>query len=182
MTQHDEGPTQGTHTGDPHRGDPHRSDTGVPHRGPFQGTHAGDPHRGEGPTEDPPPEGRVTQGTHTEHTQTAFTRSLCSSLACSIIWDSLCSAHTIMECKRKERIGMICRRDALLGVPPRAPPRRTHSPHACGRGLSATPGAEARCVCTSVPDARTTDHTRYTQSRFRVRGSAFALWASVSHT
>jgi len=30
----------------------------------------GDPHRGEDPIEDPPPEGRATQGTHTEHTQT----------------------------------------------------------------------------------------------------------------
>ena len=30
----------------------------------------GDPRRGEDPTEDPPPEGRATQGTHTEHTQT----------------------------------------------------------------------------------------------------------------
>jgi len=49
------GPTQGTHTGDPHRG-------------PTQGTHTGDPHRGEGPTEDPPPEGRATQGIRTEHT------------------------------------------------------------------------------------------------------------------
>ena len=29
-----------------------------------------DPHRGEDPAEDPPPEGRATQGTHTEHTQT----------------------------------------------------------------------------------------------------------------
>jgi len=56
------GPTKGTHTGDPHRGDPHR--------GPTQGTQTGDPHRGEGPTDDPPPEGRVTQGTHTGHTQT----------------------------------------------------------------------------------------------------------------
>jgi len=62
MTQRDEGRTEGTHTGDPHRGDPHR--------GPTQGTRTGDPHRGEGPTEDPPPEGRATQGTHTEHTQT----------------------------------------------------------------------------------------------------------------
>jgi len=43
---------RGTHTGDPHRGP------------------TGDPHRGEGPTEDPPPEGRATRGTHTEHTQT----------------------------------------------------------------------------------------------------------------
>jgi len=32
----------------------------------------GDPHRGEGPAADPPPEGRSTQGTHTEHTQTSF--------------------------------------------------------------------------------------------------------------
>jgi len=62
MTQRDEGPTQGTHTEDPHRGGPQR--------GPAQGTHTGDQHRGEGPTEDPPPEGRATQGTHTEHTQT----------------------------------------------------------------------------------------------------------------
>jgi len=38
--------------------------------GPTQGTQTGDPHRGEGPTEDPPPEGRATQGTHTGHTQT----------------------------------------------------------------------------------------------------------------
>jgi len=30
----------------------------------------GDPHRGEDPAEDPPPEGRATQGTHTEHTKT----------------------------------------------------------------------------------------------------------------
>jgi len=30
----------------------------------------GDPHSGEDPAEDPPPEGRATQGTHTEHTQT----------------------------------------------------------------------------------------------------------------
>jgi len=28
----------------------------------------GDPHRGGDPAEDPPPEGRATQGTHTEHT------------------------------------------------------------------------------------------------------------------
>jgi len=56
-TQRAEVPTQGTHTGDPHRG-------------PTQGTHKGNPHKGEGPTEDPPPEGRATQGTHTEHTQT----------------------------------------------------------------------------------------------------------------
>ena len=28
----------------------------------------GDPHRGEDPAEDTPPEGRATQGTHTEHT------------------------------------------------------------------------------------------------------------------
>jgi len=45
-----------------------------PHRGPTQGTHTGtqtgDPHRGEDPAEDPPPEGRATQGTHTGHTQT----------------------------------------------------------------------------------------------------------------
>jgi len=57
MTQRDEEPTQGTHTGDPYRGDPHR--------GPTQGTRIGahrDPHTGEGPTaEDPPPEGRATQ-------------------------------------------------------------------------------------------------------------------------
>jgi len=39
--------------------------------GPTQGN-TGDPHRGEGPTEDPPPEGRATQGTHTEHTQTTI--------------------------------------------------------------------------------------------------------------
>jgi len=74
MTQRDEEPTRGTHTGDPHRGDPHRRPTdchrGDPHRGPTEGTRTGDPHRGEGPTEDPPPEGRATQGTHTEHTQT----------------------------------------------------------------------------------------------------------------
>jgi len=44
-----EGPTQGTHAGDPHRG-------------PTQGTHTGDPHRGEGPTDDPPPEGRAHTG------------------------------------------------------------------------------------------------------------------------
>ena len=31
----------------------------------------GDPHRREDPAENPPPEGRATQGTHTEHTQTA---------------------------------------------------------------------------------------------------------------
>jgi len=55
------GPTQGTHTEGTHTGDPHR--------GPAQGTHTGGPHRGEGPTEDPPPEGRATQGTHIEHTQ-----------------------------------------------------------------------------------------------------------------
>jgi len=30
----------------------------------------GDPHRGEVPAKDPPPKGRATQGTHTEHTQT----------------------------------------------------------------------------------------------------------------
>ena len=36
------------------------------------GTHTGDPHRGEGPAEDPPPEGRATQGTHTEYTQTVM--------------------------------------------------------------------------------------------------------------
>jgi len=54
-TQHDEGPTQGTHTGDPHRG--------------------------EGPTEDPPPEGRVTQGTNTEHTQTPSATERCRSEA-----------------------------------------------------------------------------------------------------
>jgi len=58
----DEGPTQGTHTGDPHRGptqrgptqgartgDPHRGPTqrGGPHRGPTTGGegHTGDPHR-----------------------------------------------------------------------------------------------------------------------------------------
>jgi len=60
---------RGTHTGYPHRGPTQRvptqgTHTGVPHRGPTQGTHT------EGPTEDPPPEGRATQGTHTEHTQT----------------------------------------------------------------------------------------------------------------
>jgi len=43
------------------------------YEGPPQGTHTGDPHRGEGPTEDPPPEGRATQGTHTEYTQTTCT-------------------------------------------------------------------------------------------------------------
>jgi len=47
---------RGTHTGDPYRG--------PTQRGPTQGTHTGDPHRGEGPTEDPPPEGRATQRTH----------------------------------------------------------------------------------------------------------------------
>jgi len=31
----------------------------------------GDPHREEDPAEDPPPEGRATQGTYTEHTQTS---------------------------------------------------------------------------------------------------------------
>jgi len=31
---------------------------------------AGDPHRGEDPAVDPPPEGRATQGTHTEHKPT----------------------------------------------------------------------------------------------------------------
>ena len=31
----------------------------------------GDPHRGEGPAEGPPPEGRATQGTHTEHKRQA---------------------------------------------------------------------------------------------------------------
>jgi len=56
------GPTQGTHTEGTHTGDPHR--------GPAQSPDTGDPHRGEGPTEDPPPEGRATQGTHTKHTQT----------------------------------------------------------------------------------------------------------------
>jgi len=61
-----EGPTQGTHTGDPHRGPTQRGPTQVI----TQGTQTGDPHRGEGPTEDPPPEGRATQGTHTGHTQT----------------------------------------------------------------------------------------------------------------
>ena len=50
-------PTEGTYIGDPHRG-------------PAQGTHTGDPHRGESPTEDPSSEGRATQETHTEHTQT----------------------------------------------------------------------------------------------------------------
>jgi len=45
-----------------------RDGTRGPPRGPTQGTHTGDPHRGQGPTEDPPPEGRATQGTHTEHT------------------------------------------------------------------------------------------------------------------
>ena len=64
---------RGTHTGDPHRGPTQGTYTGDPHRGPAQGTHTGDPHRGEGPTEDPPPEGRATQGTHTEHTQTTWT-------------------------------------------------------------------------------------------------------------
>ena len=33
----------------------------------------GDSHRGEDPAEDPPPEERATQGTHTEHTQTETT-------------------------------------------------------------------------------------------------------------
>ena len=61
-TRRAEGPTQGTHTGDPHRGDPHRR--------PTQGTQTGDPHRREGPTEDLPPERRATQGTHTGHTPT----------------------------------------------------------------------------------------------------------------
>jgi len=61
-TRRDEGPTQGTHTGDPDRGDPHR--------GPTQRTQTRDPHIGEGPTEDPPPERRATQGIHTGHTQT----------------------------------------------------------------------------------------------------------------
>jgi len=60
------GPTQGTHTGDPHREDLHR--------GPIQGTQTGDPHRGEGPTVDPPPGERATQGTHTGHTQTCLVR------------------------------------------------------------------------------------------------------------
>jgi len=32
----------------------------------------GDPHKGEDPAEDPPPEGRATQGTHTDHRQTSF--------------------------------------------------------------------------------------------------------------
>jgi len=62
MTQSDEEPTQGFHTGDPHTEGTHIGD---PHRGPAQGTRTGDPHRGEGPTENPPPEGRATQGTHT---------------------------------------------------------------------------------------------------------------------
>jgi len=66
-THSDEGPTQGTHTGDQHRGDPHR--------GPAQGTLTGDPHRGKGPTEDPPLEGRATQETHTEHTQTFLSQT-----------------------------------------------------------------------------------------------------------
>jgi len=75
--QHDAA-RRGTHTGDPHRGPTQRgptqgTHTGDPHRGPAQGTHTGDPHRAEGPTEDPPPEGRATQGTHTEHTQTTLT-------------------------------------------------------------------------------------------------------------
>jgi len=35
------------------------------------GLPTGDPHRGR--AEDPPPEGRATQGTHTEHTQTEST-------------------------------------------------------------------------------------------------------------
>ena len=43
-TQRDEGPTQGTHTGDPHRGPTQR---GGPHRGSTTGGegHTGDPHR-----------------------------------------------------------------------------------------------------------------------------------------
>ena len=54
----DEGPTQGTHTGDPHRGDPHR--------GPTQGTRTGDPHRG--PTQRGGPRRGPTTGgeSHTE--------------------------------------------------------------------------------------------------------------------
>jgi len=57
-------------TRDPHRGPTQGSHSGDPHRGPAQGTHTGDPHTGDGPTEDPPPEGRAAQGTHTERTQT----------------------------------------------------------------------------------------------------------------
>jgi len=73
-TRRDERPPQGTHSGDPHRGDPHRGTT--------QGTPTGDPHRGEGPTEDPPPEGRATQGTHTEHTQTIHHTILAITISC----------------------------------------------------------------------------------------------------
>jgi len=74
MTQRD---GRGTHTGDPHRGPTQRGTT--------QGTQTGDPHRGEGPTEDPPPEGRATQGTHTGHTQTRGTRGPCD-LESSLGW------------------------------------------------------------------------------------------------
>ena len=39
----------------------------------------GDPHRGGDAAEDTPPEGRATQGTHTEHTQTLCTFCTMSS-------------------------------------------------------------------------------------------------------
>jgi len=71
-TCHMDAARRGTHTGDPHRGPTQRGPTPGTHRGPAQGTHTGDPHRGEGPTEDPRPEGRATQGTHIEPTQTIW--------------------------------------------------------------------------------------------------------------
>jgi len=83
-----EGPTQGTQQGTL-TGDPHRGPT---QRGPTQGTQTGDPHRGEGPTEDPPPERRATQGTHTGHTQTRWLfasciiATTCGQSAIVVVW------------------------------------------------------------------------------------------------
>jgi len=76
--------------------------TGDPHRGPAQGTHTGDPHRGEGLTEDPPPEGGGTQGTHTEHTQTGLTRYLLGSTL-TLTKSCKCQGVRVDTCNRHSR-------------------------------------------------------------------------------
>jgi len=63
----------------PPTGDLHRGGEQMPREtGTRQGRTppTGDPHRGEEPAEDPPPKGRATQGTHTEHTRQELRRKL----------------------------------------------------------------------------------------------------------
>ena len=63
----------------------------------------GDPNRGEDPTEDPPPEGRATQGTHTEHTQTVIVSVVVSRIDTGR-WLPATGAPPMVACKTQVRL------------------------------------------------------------------------------